>query len=193
MPESSGDELSSRLARYPKEALPFFDGAFGIAAALSEDARRLVFEAVIENFRRGARRLSGSVLEPFTNLSESDAEQLGSVYSLVMGLLSETAACPEEFVSRAEGILFTDARGEIAHTIAISICELRPGIVGVIERAQLAREVLPSLLALEIAIDVRLRVCRWASDYLHFGGASPHRHRFPLAEADLWRKFFRRN
>jgi hypothetical protein len=121
-------------------------------------ARRLVLEAVIENFRRGARRLSGSVLEPFTNLSESDAEQLGSVYSLVMGLLSETAACPEEFVSRAEGILFTDARGEIAHTIAISICELRPGIVGVIERAQLAREVLPSLLALEIAIDVRLRV-----------------------------------
>ncbi|HLW90272.1 MAG TPA: hypothetical protein VKS78_03080, partial [Roseiarcus sp.] len=158
MPDTPGEELARRLAGYPKDALSFFEKAFAAAASVPEETRRLIFNEVVENLKRGNRRLDGSVLGPLTHLSEREAERLASVYSVVIGLLSESSATPEDFVAHAKGVLFAPAQEDIAKLIATSVCEARPGIRGIVDRAQLAGEVLPSLYSFDIAIDVRVRV-----------------------------------
>ena len=158
MPEDPGEDLVRRLDGYPKEALSFFDSAFATAAGIPEDVRQLVLREVIENFRRGIRRLDGASLRLITKLPEREAEQLASVYSLVIGLLSESSATPDDFVNRAKGILFSPEQETIAKSIAASVCAFRPGIAGIVERAQLAGEVLPSLYSFDVVVDIRIRV-----------------------------------
>ena len=158
MAETPGEELARRLERYPKEALSFFDSAFATAATVPPEVRRQVLREVVDSFTRGTRRLDGSTLRAVTSLSAREAEEVASVYSVVIGLLSEFSATPDEFVTRAKGILFSPEQEQIARSIAVSICEARPGIDGIVERAQLAGEVLPSLDTFDIVVDVRIRV-----------------------------------
>jgi hypothetical protein len=158
MPESPKEEIGRRLAEYPKEALPFFNAGFVAASKLSEETLNLFLKEVIVGLKRGLRRLNGAELRPITKLSERETEQLASVYSLIIGVLSESAATADDFVSSAKGILFLPEQEAIAKTIANSICTSRQEINISIQRAQLAGEVLPSLDAFDIAVDVRIRV-----------------------------------
>ncbi|WP_158812509.1 hypothetical protein [Methylocapsa sp. S129] len=158
MPESPKEELARRLAIYPEGALPFFDSGFAVAALLTNEIRKLVLAEVIDNLKRGSRNLSGSALRGITKLSERDNEQLASVYSVIIGLLSESSATPDDFVAAAKGILFTPPHEDIAKSIADSICSAQSEIADMVGRAQLAGEVLPSLAAFDIVVDVRIRV-----------------------------------
>jgi hypothetical protein len=154
MPEA----LARRMATYPKEAMRFFDGGFASAASLSDDVRRQVLNHVIQNLKDGGRQVRGSLLAPVTNLSERESEQLASAYSLVIGLLVDSSATPEEFIEAGRGRLFTEQYEGIAKSIATAICAIRDEIKPILERAQLAGQVLPSLTGFDVALDVRVRV-----------------------------------
>jgi hypothetical protein len=156
--ESSVEELASRLASYPKEALPFFNRGFAVAGKISEEARKLVLQELLANFRRGARTVRPSIFRSITELHRGDAELLASVYSVVIGLLSDTRSKPEEFVSSAKGVLFEPPHEAAARWIAESVHAYREDIRAAVSTAQLAGEVLPSLNEFEVAVDLRVRV-----------------------------------
>jgi hypothetical protein len=158
MPESSTELIARRLAQYPKEAFAFFSDGFAAASTLSKETLNLVLNSVIEDIKRGTRNVDGAALKPLTNLSERESNQLASVFSLVIGLLSESEATPEDFVSAAKGKLFHSEHETTALAVAVSICASRSAIGSAIERAQLAGSVLPSLDIFDIAVDMRLRV-----------------------------------
>ncbi|HEY8333603.1 MAG TPA: hypothetical protein VIQ05_07390 [Tardiphaga sp.] len=158
MPETAQEELTRRLAAYPKEALPYLKHGFVEASNLSEEVRRLVLAEMIENFKRGTRRLDSSALGEVTKLPERESEQIASVYSLVIGLLSESAANPSEFVEAAKGVLFFPEQAAVAKSIAAAVCASRDEIKKTVARTQLAGEVLPSLYTFDLAVDLRIRV-----------------------------------
>jgi hypothetical protein len=113
---------------------------------------------MISNFQRGTRRLDSSNLQEITGLSTSIAEQVASVYSLVIGLLSETTATPDEFVQAAVDKLFLEKDQIAARSIVAAVCEARGEINQTVARTQLAGEVLPSLYTFDVAVDLRVRV-----------------------------------
>ena len=158
MPETAREELSRRLAAYPKEALPYLKHGFVAASELSEDIRHLVLAEMIENFKRGTRRLDSSALCAVTKLPQRESEQIASIYSLAIGLLSDTEATPNDFVEAAKGIVFFPEQEVVAKSIATSICASRDEIKRTVARTQLAGEVLPSLYTFDVAIDLRIRV-----------------------------------
>jgi hypothetical protein len=158
MAESPKEELARRIGEYPKEALPYFNQGFVSASKLSEETRRLVLAEVIASFKRGTRRLDGAALRPLTKLNDREVEQLASVYSLVIGLLSESSATTEDFIASAKGILFLPEQESTAQLIAASVCASRQEIRLTVDRAQLAGEILPSLFVFDIAVDIRIRV-----------------------------------
>lgn len=158
MPESSAEQLARRVAGYPGEAFGFFKGGFAAAAALQESTRRQVLAEVIDNIRRGVRRLQGSALASVTGLSDRDSEQLASAYSLVIGLLADSSATPDEFVDAGKGKLFKDEHVEVAREVAAAICGARGEISSSIEKTQLAGQVLPSLSEFEATVDIRLKI-----------------------------------
>jgi hypothetical protein len=158
MPETPREELARRLAQFPQEALSYFKGGFGAAATLSDSTRDQVLQEVINNFSRGTRRLDGSIIRPIAKLSERDSEQVASVYSLVIGLLSESSAMPEDFVNAARNILFSPDHETTARSIANAICVARANVKTSVDRAQLAGEVLPSLDEISVAVDMRFRI-----------------------------------
>ncbi|MGY2808686.1 hypothetical protein [Bradyrhizobium sp. USDA 4506] len=152
------EELEGRLSRYPQQALLFFQAGFSSAASLPEEARRHVLAEMISNFQRGTRRLDSSNLRKITGLSENGADQLATVYSLVIGLLSETTATPDEFIVAAENKVFLEKDRSVAKSIATEVCNARPKIQETVARTRLAGEVLPSLSTFDLSIDVRVRV-----------------------------------
>jgi hypothetical protein len=157
VPESAVEELARRISDYPERSLPFFRGAFSIASTLADDVREKVLAELIESLRSGRRIFDGNQFIAATGLGERDAEQLASALSLVIGLISESSATPDEFVVAGRGRLFDAADEPVAKSIAISICDRRTEISEVVERAQLVASVLPSLAAFDIAVDLRLR------------------------------------
>jgi hypothetical protein len=158
MPNSPKDELARRIAEYPKEALEFFGAGIASASNLSDEARKLLLQKVIETFKSGTRRLAGSVLRPIAKLSERESEQLAYAYSLIIGLLLESTATTDDFVNAAKGVLFAPEQEATARSIADSICASRREIKATVDRAQLAGEVLPSLYSFDLAVDVRVRI-----------------------------------
>jgi hypothetical protein len=158
MAESPRDELARRVAEYPPEALSFFKEGLTVASALSEESRASVLKRVTASFRSGMRRLSAGMLRSIAKLSERDAEQLAYTYSVMIGLLLESAATPDDFIGSAKGFLFDSDQEAVARSIATSICTSRGEIQATVDRAQLAGEVLPSLFTFDLAVDVRLRI-----------------------------------
>jgi hypothetical protein len=77
---------------------------------------------------------------------------------LVIGLLSDSSATPEDFVSSAKGILFLPEYEAAARSVAQAICKHRPEISTTVETAQLAGAVLPSLASFDVAVDLRVKV-----------------------------------
>lgn len=157
MAESPREELVRRLSEYPREPLTYFKNGFSIASRLSEDARKLVLPELLKNFKRGRRHVGGAALRVVTGLPAREAEQLAAVYSIIIGLLSESAATPADFVAAAKGILFDAEHEVVATSIADAICAQREEISTAITRAQLAGEVLPSLDTFEVVTDLRIR------------------------------------
>jgi hypothetical protein len=158
MPENAKEDISLRLSRYPEQALSYFQGGFSSAAALPEATRRKVLSEMISNFQRGTRRLDSSNLRQITGLPTKVAEQVASVYSLVIGLLTETTATPEEFLEAAANKVFVEPDRAAAKSIATAVCDARAEILSTVLRTQLAGEVLPSLYTFDVAVDVRVRV-----------------------------------
>jgi hypothetical protein len=158
MSETPREELVRRLSAYPKDALPFFQHGFSVASSLTETDRRFVFNEVIGSFKRGTRRIESDEIRLATGLPQRESDQLASVYSLVIGLLSETTASANDFVEAARGILFSPDHEPVALSIAQAICESRAEIKATVDRSQLAGEVLPSLFTFDVAVDLRVRV-----------------------------------
>jgi hypothetical protein len=158
MPESPTELIARRLSQYPKEAFEYFSGGFAAASTLSTEALNLVLNKVVEDIKRGKRSVDGSALRPLTKLSERESDQLASVFSLVIGLLSDSEATPDEFVNAAKDKLFNPEQQGTAKSVAASICASRREISSAIERAQLAGQILPSLDGFHIAVDMRIRV-----------------------------------
>lgn len=152
------DALTRNIGGFPDEALSFFRSAFSIVAVLGEDARKRVFGEMVANFRRGRRRVDGAMLTAITGLSSRDCDQIASVYTVVIALLSETGATPDEFVEIGRGKLFTPQHEHLAREIAVGICEERGDLNASIEQAKLAGLVLPSLDSMETTVDLRLRI-----------------------------------
>jgi hypothetical protein len=157
MSPSAADELARRLGEYPEEARSFFEEAFATASRLTEDTREHVLAALIESLRGGTRRLNGKVIRSIANLSEREAEQLASVYSIVIGLLAEISVTEDEFVSQARNILFTDEYETIVRSIIHSVCARQSKLSGLLDRANLANDVLPSFSGMGVAVDLRIR------------------------------------
>jgi hypothetical protein len=158
MADSAREEVARRLNRYPNEALSYFQGGFSSAASLSDQKRREVLAEMISNFQRGTRRLDSSNLREITGLSSNIAEQVASVYSLVIGLLTETTATPDDFVEAATGTIFLEKDRGTARSIAGEVYDERSEISKTVARTQLAGEVLPSLYTFDVAVDLRVRV-----------------------------------
>ena len=157
MVDSSPDELARRIAQY-STAYPFFQESFALAARLSEDQLGQILTALLKSFARGRRQIAGTDLRALTGLSSSASERVASVFSLLIGLLSEVEATPEDFVTTASGQLFREADAGAALFIARQVCERRDEINVMVERAQLAGEILPSYTSCSIALDVRVKI-----------------------------------
>jgi hypothetical protein len=160
MTESSSalEELKSRISEYPEEALAYFDSGFTAASTLRPDAHALIIKEFIVNFGRGTRRLDGASLRSVVPLSVKEAEQVASTYTIVIGLLSESTATPDDFVEAARGRLFRPENEATARMIAEFICASRMELDLAVERAQIAGQILPSFATLDFAVDVRLRI-----------------------------------
>jgi len=158
MTESAKEEISRRLIAYPKEALPYLKHGFAAAAKLSDQAKRSVLDEMIANFQRGTRRLDSDTLSEITELPRRVAEQTGAVYSLVIGLLTDVAASPDEFVEAGAGLIFFEEDRAAALAMAKAVCDARSEISRTVARTQLAGEVLPSLFTFDVAVDLRVRI-----------------------------------
>jgi hypothetical protein len=158
MADSPRDELARRIEEYPTAARSFFKNAFAAASKLPEDVQRIVFQHIRENIARGVRHVEGSTLQPITKLVARESEQIASVYTLVIGLLTEPAVTAEEFANLAKGILFEPEHEGTALSIGRSIVANREELTRIVERTQLAGEVLPSLSTLSIVVDLRLAI-----------------------------------
>jgi hypothetical protein len=125
MPDSSAEEIARRLEQYPKGALSFFGGGFAVASKLSDEERASVLDQLIANFKRGTRRVSGSALSVASRIGAAESEQIASIYSFMIGLLSQTSATPEDFVAAAKDKLVPPGHEKMALSIAKSICARR--------------------------------------------------------------------
>jgi hypothetical protein len=158
MPESSTESIARRLSQYPNQAFEFFSAGFLAVSRLPKDVLSRVLQAVIDEIKRGKRGLNPSSIRPLTTLSEQEADQVASVFSVVIGLLSESEATPDEFVSATKGKLFNPEQESTAKSVAVSICAARQEISSALARAQLAGQILPSLEGFYVAVDMRVRV-----------------------------------
>jgi hypothetical protein len=160
MPESPREALARRLAEYPKEALPFINAGFATAAKLSQETRNRVLIEVVDNFKRGNRRVESATLRNMINLSEREFEQLAAAYTLTIGLLTETQATPEDFVNASVNVLFLPEQEGVARSIAESVGVILSELVDTIERTQLGGAVLPSWERFDAVVDLRIRVVK---------------------------------
>ena len=155
------ETLKHQLSDYPADALDYFDAGFAEAGRLPDETRALVLQALIDGIRRGRRRVTGKVLigqKGLEAITPRGAERLTSVYSLVIGLLSETTVTPDDFATTASGVLFKPDNELVARSIASAICTRRAEIDEVVARAQLLGAVLPSLEKFNIEVDIRVRM-----------------------------------
>jgi hypothetical protein len=158
MPETARYELARRIEEYPTGARTFFKSAFAAASKLPEDVQHLIFQHIRQNIARGVRHVEGSTLQPITKLGARESEQIASVYTLVIGLLAELDVTADQFVALAKDVLFDPEHEGTALSIARSIVADRTELALIVERTQLAGEVLPSLSALSIVVDLRLLI-----------------------------------
>jgi hypothetical protein len=158
MADSPREELARRIARYPKDALPFFQAGFATASKISEETIKLALKELIANLTIGKRRVDGSAIQHIIKLPEREADQLATALSLVVGLLSDSQGSAEDLISSGRGILFQPEFENVASILANVIVSNRAEIQHAVERAQLAGEVLPSLRLFEAVVDVRLRI-----------------------------------
>jgi hypothetical protein len=160
MPETPREQLARVLAGYPSNALPYFSRTFATAGQLSEQDRKKVVEALLDAMQRGKHQFNGDALRSLTDLSSQEAEEIATVYSVAIGLLSDTTATPDDFVAEGRGKLFTSEHDATALSIAQAICNNREQISKAIQRARLGGAVLPSLRKFEVATDFRVQVVK---------------------------------
>ncbi|BAL77072.1 putative methylase/helicase [Bradyrhizobium cosmicum] len=158
MPESEKDVLRRRLANYPREALEFFRNGFAATAGLDEKKRSEVLAQLIERFKSGGRRIDGEEIAELAGLSKRDADSVAGAYTIVIGLLSESKATPEDFIEAAKDVFVPPEYADVAIWMARSVCADRDAITSVVERTALTSAVLPSLMLFNTAIDLRLRI-----------------------------------
>lgn len=164
MSESLTKELTRRLSGYPAEARSFFRDDLYVAARLSDEVRRKVVQELVINLRRGRRRIAGSTLRSLTGLPANESEQLMSAYSLIVGLLAESSATPDDFIRAARNIIFSEGDDDSIRAIVAQICDDRAVIAAALQRAQIAGAVLPSFRRMEISIDIRVRFSEGRAD-----------------------------
>jgi len=158
MPLDPREELKRRVDEFPDEALSYFNSNFTAIASLADEARNAALKMLLDALKRGQHRVDGSALRSISELSQRDAEKVASTYLLVVGLLTDSAATPEDFALVARGKLFREENERAALSLAQSICSQRDEISRAVQRAQLGGAVLPSLRKFEIATDVRLKI-----------------------------------
>jgi len=158
MAETPREHLARRLADYPNVARGYFNAGFIAAARLSKDERDRVLAELVKSFQSGVREVSSSAIAQIASVEAKAADRIGLIYSITIGMLSETSATPEDFVATASGVLFEPAQQGVALEIATAICAHRDSIKAAVERAQLSGMVLPSLSAFEVAVDIRVRM-----------------------------------
>ncbi|HEX5281772.1 MAG TPA: hypothetical protein VFW28_16960 [Micropepsaceae bacterium] len=156
MSETTKERLARELAGYPPSALAYFNAGFIAASKLTDSTRNAVLLELLANFRRGRRQVTGINLRSVTGVGVRESGQIASAFSLVVGLLSESEATPEEFVEVANGIVFDREQEGSALSIAKLVCAHRNEIAPALELARVSGLVLPSLDEVELAVDVRV-------------------------------------
>jgi hypothetical protein len=106
----------------------------------------------------GPARTEALSLRALEALSPRELDQVGYVYSLVIGLLLESHVTVLDFVEATRDQLFAPDQEATFRSIVDSICTSREEIRANVDQAQLAGAVLPSLETLDIAVDIRIRV-----------------------------------
>lgn len=158
MPETSRDEIARRIGAYAAHVRPYFKTAFAAASEASETARAAILEKLIETLKGGRRGISGTDLAQIGPFTADVADQLATVYSLMIGMFSESTATADDFVDAAKDILFEPVNEPVVRSIALAICNRRAEIDLTVSVAQLAGVVLPSLRSISVAVDVRVKV-----------------------------------
>lgn len=158
MAESAREALERQLSNYPNEAFEFFRTGLSAAGKTSEGVREKILQQLIEQFKSGSRRLDGTEISDITGLSRPVSDAIAAAYSMIIGLLTDTNATPEEFIEVARGKFISQEDEKVGATIAASICGQRDEIKRSVEKSQLAGAVLPSLYSFDVTVDIRFKV-----------------------------------
>lgn len=155
---SPKDEVTRRLDSLPEAGRKFFRAAFGVASNVDQRRRAQILDQLISDFEQGRRDLNRADLKARTGLDENDAGSVISLFTLAIGLISETGASADDFIEAAKGIILDPPYEAVGMEVASLICAKRDQIKRTLAKAQLGHSVLPSLTGFQIAIDVRMRL-----------------------------------
>jgi hypothetical protein len=106
MPDSLKDELARRIAEYPEDALAFFKRGLSTVSRVPDQDRKLILQRVTDRFGSFRRFALGAVLSQIGALSRREVDEVGYVYSVVIGLLLEYGVTTQDFMEAARGLLF---------------------------------------------------------------------------------------
>jgi hypothetical protein len=152
-----GATLAGQIAEIPEDALRIIRNGYSIAAALTEEKRQQAIELLIRQIQRAGGSLDTEIVATATGLSRRDASRVNAALSLMVGLLTDTAASASDFISAGLGKIFDASQATTVEAIAEQLVRQRSGLQKSMARGYLGATVLPSLTRFDVAVDLRFK------------------------------------
>jgi hypothetical protein len=152
--------LSSQIADFPERGKAAARQGFEILRGLSEADRTRAVELMLSAFEKGGggNLDTEQLSKEIPGLDRSgDAGRAVTALSVEFALLTQNAVSSAEFVQAGTGKIFDSNSEATASSIANIVIARRATLTRAMERSRLANLVLPSLVRLEVTVDLRIR------------------------------------
>ncbi|EIM26012.1 HCaRG protein [Microvirga lotononidis] len=176
-------KIETQVSEIPAGALKAVRRGFAIASSLSPQQREQFYSDLFEALESGVSFVDLKVVAEAADLTRSQAADLVSAVSSVIGLISETEVTAEEFVEVARGRLFDEEQTDLVTALARAVTDRRSPLSSSLERNSLANETLPSLRAFDVTVDLRPR---FAGDQIVDAVAVGLLHVDTDSEPEIW-------
>lgn len=154
-PLSKGS-ISDALADFPEQGKSFFRKGFALLNDVPQDKWDAVIEACLESFHLGYSK-EVKELASRIGLSEDDTRTILGTVSMTVAVMSSREEPAEEFVRVAAATnILDDETKNSALALVGRLVKKRSWLSEALKKSTMGVEVLPSLDAFEIVVDVRV-------------------------------------
>ena len=148
--------LTDSFSSMPTGVRTFLREGFSILARIPEDKLEDVIAIVLESIAHGSVVAERQVASKF-DLSKEDVRPLLTASSLIASIVSRGDDTADSLTKELVKANALDAKSEpTVLRFANALVSRRPSIRSLMERSQLASEVLPSLMSFDTTVDVRV-------------------------------------